>query len=169
MSPPFPPQFFILLGIDVFLGGSIGTVLFDSEFPDGLPYVLDFGALAGFAQLLLDPQFLSGYPDNIQFYYSTSFLVVALLSVLAANIYVVIVKGNRLAGGILAIIVTIPSVLSSVYFVSAYVNNIVVGLPLFPIIPWNIVWVAFFAASAFIFLAMVFLVRGRRESAPTTS
>jgi hypothetical protein len=164
MTPVFPPQFFILLGIDVFLGGSIGTILFDNDFPTGVPYIMEFAALAGFGQLILDPQYLSGYPDDIQFYYSTSFLVVALVSVLAANTYVVLVKGNRLVGGFLAIMVTLPSILSSIYFVSAYINNIVVGLPLFPIVPWIIVWVAFFTASLFIFLAMVFLVRGRRTT-----
>ena len=169
MTPVFPPQFFILLGIDIFLGGSIGTILFDTDFPTGLPYIMDFGALAGFGQLLLDPLYLSGYPGDIQFYYSASFLVVALFSVLASNLYVVFAKDNRLAGGALAIMVTLPSVLSSIYFVSAYINNISVGLPLFPIIPWTVVWGAFFAASAFIFVAMVLLARGRRNPGQATS
>jgi hypothetical protein len=169
MIPVFPPQFFILLGIDIFLGGSIGTILFDTNFPTGLPYIMEFAALAGFGQLLLDPQYLSGYPEEIQFYYSAAFLTLALFSVLTVNTYVVLVKGNRVAGAFLAIMVTLPSVLSSIYFVSAYINNIAVGLPLFPIVPWTIVWLAFFAASAFIFVAMVFLVRGRRRPDQTTS
>ncbi len=59
MVVAFAPQFFLLIGIDVFLGGSILTVLLDKYFPTGLPYILDIGSLIGFAELLIGPQFMS--------------------------------------------------------------------------------------------------------------
>lgn len=163
MLPPFPPPLFILLGIDIFLGGSIVTVMFDEQFPTALPYMLDFGSLVGFVQLVLGPQYLTGYPAEAQFYYCMAFAAVAVLSILGSNLYVVFVRRRIKIAGVLAVVATIPSTLVTVYFVSAYVNDVPVSLPTIPLLPWPIVWFAFFAASAIVGIAIVLVTKSRQS------
>jgi hypothetical protein len=162
MLPSFPPQFFILLGIDIFLGTSIATVAFDEHFPTGLPYMLDFGALVGFIQLVLGPRYLVGSPTEIQFYYCMTFATIAILAALGCNLYVTFIRGRRAIGGILAVGMTTPSILVSLSFVSAYVNNVYVSLPMMPLLPWMVVWSAFFGASGLVALATVMITYHKR-------
>jgi hypothetical protein len=162
--PPFPAQFLILLGIDIFLGSSIVVVLFDEEFPNGLPYILDFGALVGFVQLVMVPGYLESYPTEMQFYYSAAFATVAVLSVIACCLYVTF-RHRLLVAGTIAIAAAIPSVLSLLYFASAWLNGTQVPLPTFPRFPWPVVWAAFILASAIILVAMAVVVRGNRNKA----
>jgi len=161
--PPFPPQFFILLGVDLFLGGSVVTVVFDEHFPTGLPYVLDFAALVGLVQLALTPQYLTGYPVEMQFYYSAVYAVAANLAMVGCNLYLTLVRGRWMAGGAFAVTATIPSVLATPFFISAYVSDVVVPLPTIPLLPWAFVWGAFFGASALIVVAMVAVNKGQRK------
>jgi hypothetical protein len=161
MTPPFPPQFFILLGIDVFLGGSILVVLFDKEFPNGLPYILDFGALIGFVQLLIVPGYLSDFPTQIQFYYSIAFATMAVLSLVGCSLYV-IVRHKTFVGGILTVSGALPSTLALLYFGSAWVNNTQVPISVIPLMPWPVIWGAFLGASALVLVAMAVMVRGDR-------
>jgi len=163
MPPPFPPQFFILLGVDIFLGGSIVTIVFDENFPNGLPYVLDFAALVGLIQLALTPQYLAGYPVEMQFYYSVVYTLTANLAIAGSNLYLVLVRGRRVEGGAFAVAATVPSILATPFFISAYVNNVVVPLPTIPLLPWAFVWGAFFGASALIIAAMVTITRARQR------
>ena len=164
MSPPFPPQFFILLGVDIFLGGSIVTIMFDEDFPTGLPYVLDFAALVGLIQLALTPQYLTGYPVEIQFDYSVIYAVTAILAIAGSNLYLVLVRGRWMEGGAFAVTATVPSIIATPFFVSAYVNGVVVPLPTIPLLPWPFLWGAFFGASALIVGAMVVFARAKPRS-----
>jgi len=166
MSPPFPPQFFILLGIDILLGGSVMTVLFDEHYPAGLPYILDFGALVGFIQLVLVPGYLTGYPPEVQFYYSMAYAVVAITAVLCSNLYVAIIRGKRAIGAVFSIAATLPSLLAAIYFASAFVSDESVTLPVLPLLPWPVVWGAFIGASALIMLAMVATTYGKTIRKP---
>jgi len=161
MLPPFPPQFFVLLGIDIFLGGSIATIAFDENFPTGLPYMLDFGALAGFIQLVIGPGYISGYPAEMQFYYCAAFAVIAVVTVLGCNLYVLFIRGRKVVGSILAVGATVPSFLATLFFVSAYVNGAYVTFPILPLLPWEVVWGAFIGASALIAMATVVVYHGK--------
>ncbi len=161
MISPFPPQFLILLGIDIFLGCSILVVLFDEEFPNGLPYILDFGALIGFVQLLIVPGYLGNYPIEMQFYYSVAFATLAVLSVVGCSLYV-LVRRKIMMGGTIAIVGALPSALALLYFSSAWTNGVQVPTPTLPLFPWPVVWGAFIAASAIILVAMLVVIRGNR-------
>jgi hypothetical protein len=163
LVPPFPAQFFILLGIDIFLGEGILTVLFDEHFPTALPYVLEASALFGFVQLVLSSNYLPGYPAELQFYYCVAYAIIAAASVLATNAYLALVRGKPILGGWFAIAGSAPAVLSLVFFASAYVNDVVVPLPLLPLMPLGVMYVAFVAATAMIVAAMVIIVRRRSE------
>jgi len=166
MTPTFPPEFFILLGIDIFLGGSVIVIVFDEHFPVGLPYLLDFGALVGFIQLVLGPQYLTGYPAEMQFYYSAAFVVTAIMAILGSNLYVAFVRGRPRIGCAFAITATLPASLSTAFFMADYVNGVSASLPMLPLLPWPMIWGIFVAASAMIMAAMVAVTRkkGRRIS-----
>jgi len=168
MTVPFPPQFFILLGVDIFLGGSLATVIFDQEFPMWLPYSLDVCALAGFLQLYLGPNYLVGYPVNIQFYYSAAYASIAIMSLVVANLYLLLVKHERIISGVFAIMATVPSVLAMVYFVSAFVNDYVTPLPLFPLMPPDVIWGAFVAVVVILVIAMVISIRSKAMNSRST-
>jgi hypothetical protein len=153
--PPFPPQLFILLGIDIFLGGSILTVLLDEYFPTALPYVMEIGALFGFIQLVLVPQYITGYPSELQFFYSAAYAVIAVLSILASNVYIAFLKGKTTIAGIFTIVASIPCVLVVASFSSAYFNGVVLTLPALPLMPMSVIYGALFGATGLIVAAMV--------------
>lgn len=163
-QPFFPPQFFILLGIDIFLGGSIVTVTFDEHFPSGLPYILDVGSLVGFLQLVMIPQYLTGFPTAMEFYYSSAYAIIAALAVLGSNLYLLFVRGKTMIAGVFAIAATLPSVLAVAYFISAYASGVAVSLPTMPSLGWTVVWGAFVGASAILVIAMAVITMGRRSS-----
>ena len=164
MVEPFAPQFFLLLGIDFFLGASIVTIVFDKHFPDGLPYILDLGAFVGFAELALGPSYFSGFSPDLQFYYSAGFAIIAFLSILGANLYLFFMKQEYLLGGVFAIAATIPSFLAIIYLESSYVNGIQVGLPLLPVVSWSVVYVLFFNAATILAIVMILTLLGKEES-----
>lgn len=166
MISPFPPQFFILLGIDIFLGGSILTVLFDEYFPTALPYVLEISALFGFIQLVLVPRYITGYPSELQFYYSIAYAVAAVLSILASNVYITFLKGKTMIGGVFAIVASVPCVLIVAFFSSAYINGVVMTLPVLPLMPMSIVYGALFGATGLIVAAIVIIAYMKQESPP---
>jgi hypothetical protein len=163
MIPPFPAQLFILLGIDIFLGGSILTVLLDEYFPTALPYLWEVGALFGFIQLVLVPHYITGYPAELQFFYSMAYAVSAVLSILASNVYIAFFKGKTTIGGIFAIVASIPCVLVVAAFSSAYVNGVAVALPVLPLMPLSIIYGAFFGATGLIVTAMIVIAYARRR------
>jgi hypothetical protein len=161
---PFPPQFFLLLGIDFFLGASIVTIMFDEHFPDGLPYILNLGAFVGLAELALGHGYFSGLSPDLQFYYSAGFATIAFLSILGANLYFVFKKEKYILSCVFAIATTVPSFLAMLYFEGSYVNGIKVGLPLMPVVSWSEVYAMFFAAVMILAVAMILMILRKRES-----
>ncbi len=152
---PFAPQLFLLLGIDIFLGASILTVMLDDNFRDAVPYILDAGAMFGFAQLLIGPGYLSGFSSDVQFWYCVGYATVAFSSVLAINLYLFFIKKRRFLSGFFAIGVCAPSFLVELFFISSYVNGISPALPLLPVMPWSTVYVAFFATTIIMIVMMI--------------
>ena len=126
--------------------------------------MLELAALVGLVQLALTPQYLTGYPVEVQFYYSVVYTVGANLAVIGSNLYLVLVRGRSMEGGAFAIAATVPAMLATPFFISAYVNDVVVPLPTIPLLPWAFVWGAFFGASGLIVAAMVLIIRARRRS-----
>jgi hypothetical protein len=118
----------------------------------------------GFLQLVVGSQYLTGFSAVMHFYYCTAYATVAVMAVLGCNLYVALVRRRIRIGGAIAIVATLPSLLSTAYFVSAYVNGVSVGLPMFPVLPWPVVWIIFFTASAMVVFAMVAVSYGRRQS-----
>ena len=155
MLEGFAPQFFLLIGIDIFLGASIVTVLLDDHFPGGLPYILELGAFVGFAQLLLGPSFPATFSTTLQFYYCFAYSVLAALSVLGANLLLLFVKRKIFSSGFVAIVATAPSFLANLFFASAYVNGLSLELPILPVLPISWIYVIFFLTAALLLTLMI--------------
>jgi len=113
------PEFFALLGIDIFLAISLLTCLFDKHFPGILPYIYQLAALAGFGNLLVSREFFQIFEEYTRFWYSAIYLTVALTNIAAVNIYLAFSKKQYTLAKAFLSAVTIP-----VYFVSAlFINN----------------------------------------------
>jgi len=158
----FPAQFFLLLGVDYFLAGSIATIVFEERFPKAIPYILIMGSFVGFSQLLIGPEYLDEMGDAIQFYYCACFTLVALASLIGLNLYLFFgqpdpTKKSVMVQSILfSTALPVPASAGFLYFASAYVNDKVVTLPFLPVVPIAIVYIAVLGSMA-VFCAVLVL------------
>ena len=165
MASGFAPEFLILLGIDIFLGASILTVLLDRHFPGPYPYVLEGAALIGFAELMSGPSFLTSLSTELQFWYSFIYAMIAVLSLFGTNLYLLFLRRRAFESAILGICGTVPAGLGILYFTSAFVNGLTVSLPLIPAIPIEGVYAMFGLSIGLVVFSLV--VFGRRKTAPS--
>lgn len=165
MSSPLLPEFFALLGIDVFLAISLLTCLLDKHFPQAIPYVYQIAALAGFGHLLISKEFIVLFGEYMRFWYCFIYLIVALANIVAVNIYLAVPKNSSRKLRTLAKVffgtVTFPTILTCLFFVSSYSNGTVSPLSLFPLVPLEHVYVVLIVCSSI--LGMGFLVAFRRK------
>ena len=59
VSPLFPAELFVLIGINIFVSLSMLTSLFDRGFPMVIPYLFSIAAFAGFGQIWVSYTFFS--------------------------------------------------------------------------------------------------------------
>lgn len=159
MASGFAPEFLILIGVDIFLGASILTVLLDRHFPVSLPYILDAGAMVGFGELLSGPSFISALSTNLQFYYSFAYALISVLTLFSLNLYLLFLKRRPFESAILGVFATVPASLGMLYFTSAFVNGLPVSLPLIPVIPIEGVYALFGLSVALIIFSLLFFGR----------
>lgn len=134
------PEFFLLLGIDLFLGISLLTCLLDKHFPAAIPYLYQIGALVGFAQLLIMKDSMTIFGDYIRFLSSLVYLITVLANVLSINVYIAFLKKMWFTAKILFACVTFPTILIATFFVAGYAA-LLGGLPPLPRIPLEILFV----------------------------
>jgi hypothetical protein len=92
MAAPLQPEFFLLLGIDLFIAISLLSCLLDKHFPWQLPYLYQVTSLAGFGQLIVAKEFMALFGDYTRFWFSIIYLIVALANIVAINLYLGIIK-----------------------------------------------------------------------------
>jgi hypothetical protein len=171
LTSSFAPEFLILLGIDIFLGASILTVLLDRHFPGPLPYVLEGASLIGFAELMAGPTFLNSFSTELQFYYSFTYALLSVLTLFATNLYLLFLRRKPFESAILGICGTIPAGLGILYFTSAFVNGLSLSLPLVPVIPIEGVYAMFGLSIGLIVFSLLMFGRKARpvgERQPAT-
>lgn len=164
MASGFAPEFLILVGIDIFLGASILTVLLDRHFPTALPYILEGAALVGFGELMAGPTFLDSFSPALQFYYSFTFALLSVLTLVATNLYLLFVRRRPFESALLGICGTIPAGLGILYFTSAFVNGMTVSLPAVPKVPIVGIYVMFGLSLALVVFSLIVFGRGFRPS-----
>ncbi|MEM2568150.1 MAG: hypothetical protein QXH20_06765 [Candidatus Bathyarchaeia archaeon] len=138
----FPPELFILVGVNIFVVLSLLTSIFDGPFPPAVPYVFQIAALAGFGLIWVDYVYLF-YSIDARFWCSIFYLSTALITVVATNLYIAIVKGLLSAAGVFLGVITVPSIFMAYVLISAYANGLPVWTPPFPTVPFESIYVVF--------------------------
>ena len=120
MASALLPEFFALLGIDLFLMLSLLTTLLDDRMPKALPYIYQLAALVGFGHLLISKNFFTVFGEYMRFWYNFIFLLVALANIVAVNVYFGLVNKQWTIAKFWSGAVTFPAILISIFFVANY-------------------------------------------------
>lgn len=120
MASALLPEFFALLGIDLFLMLSLLTTLLDDRMPKALPYIYQMAALVGFGHLLISKNFFTVFGEYMRFWYNFIFLLVALANIVAVNVYFGLVNKQWTIAKFWSGAVTFPAILISIFFVANY-------------------------------------------------
>ena len=124
------PEFFALLGIDVFLMLSLLSCLLDDRLPKAIPYIYQLAALVGYGHLLISKEFFVIFGEYMRFWYCFIYLLVALANIVAVNIYFAVARGLWSLAKVWSGAVTFPTVVISMFFVSNYTSVQEATLPL---------------------------------------
>jgi hypothetical protein len=145
LPPPLQPEFFLLLGIDLFLAMSLISCLLDRHFPWQLPYVYQLASLAGFGQLLMSREFLALFDPYMRFWFSTLYMAVALANIVAVNAYLGITKKLVRYAKAYSLAFTIPAIALSVFFMSSYAAGAEHQFVIMPQMTWETTFIAIVA------------------------
>ena len=145
MPSPLQPEFFALLGIDLFLAVSLLTCLLDRHFPWQLPYLYQLAALAGFGQLLVSKEFMASFDAYMRFWYSLLYLVVALANIVAVNAYLGVIKKLVNYAKVFMFTVTFPALTLAALFLSSYADIAMHPLILVPQPSWEATFIGIVA------------------------
>jgi len=117
------PEFFLLMGIDIFLATSLITAIFDKHFPSKTPYICQLAALAGYGNLIVSREFLQLFDPYMRFWYSLIYLIIAIASIFALSVYLGFSRKMWKAARIFTYVVGIPVLIVlmiSTFFISTY-------------------------------------------------
>jgi len=120
VPPTILPEFFVLLGIDLFLLLSLLSCLLEDKFPKALPYVFQVAAVIGFGHLMVSREFLAVFGEYMRFWYNFLYLIIALVNIVAVNVHFATSEKTWLLAKAWAGAVTFPTVMISVFFISNY-------------------------------------------------
>jgi hypothetical protein len=113
------PEFFVLLGISIFLAVSIFSALLDRHLSSILQYLFQGAAVAGLGELLLS----QGLPGATRVWAGIIYVASALSSLLAVNIRLAIVRREMNIAPIFSQMMTVPVVMISALFLSTFLEN----------------------------------------------
>jgi hypothetical protein len=122
------PEFFMVLGIFVFLTLSLLSALLDDDLPSILPYLFQGAAAVGpglllMNQMLINGGILSRSPiDPTRFWISVAYLASAISIAAGLNVYFAIVRRNMALSSILSGTVTVPTFMISAILVSSFLG-----------------------------------------------
>lgn len=130
MASQLLPEFFTLLGVNLFLMQGLLCFLLDDRVPKILPYGYQIAALAGYGHLMVSRQFFLVFTEYMRFWYSFLYLVVSLASIAGLNIYFLFVTKRTTLAKVWFGAATFPTTLISIFFVSNYSITQEATLPL---------------------------------------
>ena len=123
------PEFFVVLGISIFLAMSLLTALLDDELPSKVQYLFQGAALAGLGQLFISRGYVdSGVftkdpADPTRFWISVVYLSSAIFTVLGLNAYLGIVRRKMALATTFAGTVTVPIMMVSAFFINSFLST----------------------------------------------
>ncbi len=150
MPPPLQPEFFLLLGVDLFLAISLLACLLDRHFPWQLPYLYQVAALAGFGQLIVSREFMQLFGEYMRFWYSVIYLVVALANIVAINVYLGYLKKLLTYAKVVMLTVTVPAISITAFFVTNYAELALHPLVIAPAMSWEGTFIGIVAFDTFV-------------------
>ena len=150
MAVPLQPEFFLLLGIDMFLAISLLSCLLDKHFPWQLPYLYQVASLAGFGQLIVAREFMTLFGDYMRFWFSFLYLIVALANLVAINVYLGVIKKMINYAKVFMLAVSFPSFAVVAFFLSNYSSVAVHPLVMFPQVTWETTFIGIVAFDTFV-------------------
>ena len=145
MAAPLQPEFFLLLGIDLFLAISLLSCLLDRYFPGHLSYLYQVAALAGFGQLLVSKEFMTLFGDYMRFWFSLLYLIIALGNIVAINVYLGIIKRLFNYAKAFMFTVTFPSFAVVAFFLASYSSVASHPMAIFPQVSWETTFIGIVA------------------------
>ena len=119
------PEFFTLLGIEIFVAISVLSGLLDRQLPTRLQYIFQGLGGLGFAQLLVSVGMLSGPPATyqIRFWVSIVYLGFALSCVVGTNLYLFLGRRGATVASAFSGSITVPFLMVSTLFISSFLGS----------------------------------------------
>jgi hypothetical protein len=150
MATPIQPEFFLLLGIDLFLATSLLSCLLDKHFPWQLPYLYQVASLVGFGQLIVAKEFMAMFDDYMRFWFSLLYLVIALANIIAINAYLGIIKKMLNYAKAFLLTVTFPSFSVAAFFLASYSAVSTHPIAILPQTSWETAFIGIVALDTFV-------------------
>jgi hypothetical protein len=150
MAAPLQPEFFLLLGIDLFLAISLLSCLLDKHLPWQLPYLYQVVSLAGFGQLIVAKEFMALFGDYMRFWFSLLYLIVALANIVAINMYLGIIKKMLNYAKAFMLTVSFPSFAIAAFFLASYSAGATHPMAVFPQVSWEATFIGIVAFDTFV-------------------
>jgi hypothetical protein len=123
------PEFFTLLGIEIFAAMSLVSVLLDRDIASSVQWLFQGAAGLGLGQLVVTEGFgTSSVIDASRFWISIFYLILSVCSAAGLNVYLAAVRRKTAIASVFSGTITTPTVSVSVLFVSSYLSGVDVGL-----------------------------------------
>src|SRR2546428_1823213 len=113
------PEFFLFLGIIIFLAMSLLSAYLDDDLPSRLQYIFQIAAIAGLGELLTSQIFI----NLTRIWVSIAYLASALSSVVGLNVYLWISRRRTDMASTLSETVTVPILMISAVFIYSFLEN----------------------------------------------
>src|SRR5947199_471209 len=113
------PEFFVLLGIVIFLGMSLLSALLDDSLPSRLQYLFQIAAMVGLGELLTS----QGFVNLTRFWVGVVYLASALSSVVGLNVYLWVPRRRMDMSSSFSETVTVPILMISAVFIYSFLGN----------------------------------------------
>ncbi len=150
MAAPLQPEFFLLLGIDLFLATSLLSCLLDKHFPWQLPYLYQVASLAGFGQLIVSKEFMMTFGEYTRFWFSLFYVIIALANIVAINVYLGVIKRMLNYAKVFMLTVSFPSFAAVSFFLASYSAGASHPMLIFPEISWEATFIGIVAFDTFV-------------------
>ncbi len=123
------PEFFIVLGITIFLAMSLLIALFDLDMPSSLPYLFQGAAIIGLVQLFMSQTLINtgilsrAATDGTRLSLSVAYLTSAVSTVVGLNVYLAVVRRKMALASAFSGTLTMPIFTISALFVSSIIGS----------------------------------------------
>jgi hypothetical protein len=113
------PEFFVLLGIVIFLAMSVLSALLDEDLPSRFQYIFQIAAMVGLGELLMS----QGFVSLTRFWVGMVYLASALSGVVGLNVYLWVPCRRMDIASTFSEMVTVPILMISSVFVYSFLGN----------------------------------------------